>query len=125
MAYSIIANLALNNVDFKKAFGTSNNFGVSYTLLKILGSSIIGKKSSDIFREHTKLKHSLQIIIIPFEDKMNLESERLEQCTGHFAYVDPVTDKVQTVPTCAWPLFKHDMMKSIMDSYNQVPAPSK
>jgi len=59
----------------------------------------------------------LQIIVLPFEDKGNLETERLERCPAAFAFYDPELDQVKHVPVCAWSLHKTQTMRRIADYY--------
>ena len=66
---------------------------------------------------------SLQIIVLPFEDRATLETERLERCPNAFVFYDPVDDKVGWVPTCAWGVHKVSVMRRIADYYSsQTPA---
>ena len=59
----------------------------------------------------------MQIIVLPFEDKNNLETERLSRCPAAFAFWNPEEDKVQFDPVCAWNLFKDKIMRQIADYY--------
>ena len=53
----------------------------------------------------------LQLIVLPFEDRSTLETDRLERCPAGFAYVDPKDDHVRTVSTCAWGIHKTAIMR--------------
>jgi hypothetical protein len=125
LAYLAVVTLALKHADFKKVLGVENNLQVLSKGLRILGDVIKGKRSSYIMETHTRLKYILQILMVPFEDKMNAEGERLAQCAGHFAYVDPETDQVKTMPVCSWPFYKSDLMKKIMEKYDAQSIPSE
>jgi len=59
----------------------------------------------------------LQLFILPFEDKENIEGERLFRCPTSFGYYDPKLDEVRYVPVCAWQLFKKDKMREIAEYY--------
>ena len=72
-----------------------------------------GAKSRDALARHTHLQAMLQIIVLPFEDKSTLETERMERCPAAFAYVDPDDQKVKFVPACAWGLHKTEVMRRI------------
>ena len=57
---------------------------------------------------------ALQLIVLPFEDRSTLETDRLERCPAGFAYVDPKDGRVRTVSTCAWGIHKTAIMREIM-----------
>ena len=71
-----------------------------------------------MLRKDTKLRGMLQLIIFSFEDLKTTESERLSMCSSCFAYVDPDTDSVKTLPTCTWERYKKPIMKKIAEKYN-------
>jgi len=47
---------------------------------------LLGYRSRVIFGRHTNIQGVLQLIILPFEDRHNLESDRMERCPSAFAY---------------------------------------
>lgn len=67
---------------------------------------------------HTAAQDAFQIIVLPFEDNQNLETERLEMCPTGFAFWDPSDDKVKHIPTCAWSLYNTKVMKDIVSHYH-------
>jgi hypothetical protein len=83
-----------------------------------------------ILARHSAVQSPFNIIILPFEDPYNIESERLERCPASFAFVDPDTGEVNTAPLCAWQLFKSKKMRQISEQYGTVrdtagqPAPT-
>ncbi|MFW6302976.1 MAG: hypothetical protein ACOC2L_00005, partial [Candidatus Sumerlaeota bacterium] len=77
---------------------------------------IVGVKTDKVRRRHTNVGKTLQIIILPFEDRYCIETERLERCPAEFAYVDPDDDKVKNVPVCAWGLHKDTAMRKITEA---------
>ena len=77
-----------------------------------------GRKSRRVLERHTNAQAVLQIIILPFEDSYNIETDRLERCPAVFAYIDPTTDEVRSCPVCSWGLHKSAMMRAIMDRCN-------
>jgi len=84
----------------------------------------MGQRSHKVFSRHTNIQGSLQLIILPFEDWTNVESDRMERCPNAFAYYDPKTDRVGTVPTCAWAVFlKTEVMRGIAESYGTAALP--
>ena len=85
---------------------------------KMIGKIIGGRRLKDVLRRDTKLRGMLQLIIFSFEDEKTTESERLSMCTSCFAYVDPETDAIKTLPTCTWERYKKPIMKRIAEKYN-------
>ena len=85
---------------------------------------LMGQRSRKVFSRHTNIQGSLQLIIMPFEDKNNVQSHQMERCPNAFAYYDPKKDRVGTVPTCAWAVFlKTEVMRDIAESYGTAPLP--
>jgi 7,8-dihydro-6-hydroxymethylpterin dimethyltransferase len=78
---------------------------------------LLGRRSKHILERHTNVQAALQVIVLPFEDKSTLETERLERCPTSFAFVDPADGEVKCVPVCAWPLHKSEMMHHISEYY--------
>lgn len=84
----------------------------------ISGKIIAGRKAKDVLREDTLIKGALQILVLPLEDLKTAEAERLVMCSSCFAYVDPDTDKIRTLPTCTWDNYKKPIMKKVAEKYN-------
>jgi len=85
--------------------------------LAFVAESLVGVPSRRTQERHTNVQGVLQLIILPFEDRYTLETERLERCPTAFAYYDPWADRVGHVPTCAWGLHKTRVMRRIADYY--------
>lgn len=115
--YSRVIKIALRNIDYKEMLGEHNSIKAYSKGLKIFGKIITGKNPLHAFAQYSKINNIVQVIVIPFEDKTNMESERLQHCPTHFAYMDPDTDQVRTLPACSWNLFKNDIMRRIADKY--------
>ena len=77
----------------------------------------MGTRSKTVLACHTTAESTLQIIVLPFEDPHTLETERMERCPSAFAFYDPRTDEVKTVPVCAWGLHKVETMRMVSDFY--------
>ncbi len=77
---------------------------------------VFGAKTDKVRTKHTNVGKTLQIIILPFEDRYCIETERLERCPAEFAYVDPDDDAVKSVPVCAWGLHKDNAMRKISEA---------
>lgn len=82
---------------------------------------LLGKAGSKTFERHTNVQTPLQMIVLPFEDRFVLESERLERCPNAFAYVDPADGQVKAVPVCTWPRHKRTVLRQIADHYAAPP----
>ena len=88
-----------------------------------------GRKTQRVLERHTNVQGVLQIIVLPFEDRYSLETERLERCPSGFAFWDPSDGEVKHVPVCAWGIHKTAVMKEIMNHYtgaaaSAAPAPA-
>jgi len=86
---------------------------------RILGGLLIGRPLGAQLQKHTLLADRLTMIILPFEETHSLESERLVSCAAGFAYEDPDTGEVSTLPACSWWLYNTDILKGITAKYAQ------
>jgi len=82
------------------------------------------RKTRKVLERHTTFHEVLQLIVLPFEDKSVLETERLERCPNAFVFMDPTDGTVTGVPTCAWGLHKVGVMQSIADYYARLASES-
>ncbi len=82
-----------------------------------------GRRSQTALVRHTNVQGVLQIIVLPFEDRYSLETERLERCPSGFAFWDPRDGEVKHVPVCAWGIHKTAVMKAIRDHYASAACP--
>ncbi len=100
--------------------------GKLWHLALLLSGLLSGRPLKQAFSLHTNVGSILQIVILPFEDNSNLETERVSRCPAGFAFWDPEDDRVKSVPVCAWGLYKNQMMHKISDFYasQQTPAQS-
>ena len=98
--------------------------GKLYHALAVPLGFLMGQRSRKIYGRHTNIQGSLQLIVLPFEDRKNVESHHMERCPNAFAYYDPKKDRVGTVPTCAWAVFlKTEAMRGIAESYGTASLP--
>ena len=105
--------LLLGAVDFRKVVEGNRFMGT----LRILGGLLRGKRFSELIRTHTRIKDTVDITILPFEEPHSLESARLHRCPSAFIYLDPDTDEVKTVPFCTWCLYRKEVFRRIADKY--------
>ncbi|MBI4880342.1 MAG: radical SAM protein [Planctomycetes bacterium] len=82
----------------------------------------LGVKTKAVVDRHTRVQGFLQLIVLPFEDKTVLETERVQRCPTAFAYVDPEDHEVKHVPVCSWPLYKTEVMRGISKEYERAGA---
>ena len=84
---------------------------------RILGGLVIGKRLKDQLRKYTNVQSAMLMVVLPFEEYHSVESARLEGCPSGFAYEDPETGAVKTVPVCMWGLYKNDIQRKIAEKY--------
>jgi 7,8-dihydro-6-hydroxymethylpterin dimethyltransferase len=88
-----------------------------YHGLALLGGFLLGRRSRRVLAAHSRAQGVLQLVILPFEDRETLETDRMERCPTAFAWYDPATDRVGHVPVCAWTLHKTQVMRQISEHY--------
>ena len=89
--------------------------------MRILGGALFGKRLKDQLRKHTGITHILGMIVLPFEEYHSVEAERLKHCTAGFAFEDPDTGEIITIPVCAFSLFR-DIERRIAVKYGTATA---
>ena len=92
--------------------------------LRVLGGMLLGKSLGQQFNKHTALGERLTSIILPFEENHSVESERLEMCGAGFAYEDPDTGVVSSIPACTWWFYNIPILKKIAAKYG-APSPKE
>ena len=115
-AFLGVAGVARRHFRFDRVF-KGKGLGKLWHALATLVGFLVGRKSRLVFERHTNVQAVLQLVVLPFEDRSNIETRRLERCPTGFVYYDPEKDEVAHVPTCAWGLFKNETMRRIADYY--------
>ena len=87
-------------------------------MAKISFGLLAGRKAKRVLRRNTRLQRVLRVVILPFEEPRTLDSAKLKRCPAAFAYEDPDTREVRTMPACAWGLYKNDILRRIMENYS-------
>jgi len=87
--------------------------------IRIAAKCLFGKNLNAVIQEETAGLQFLQIIILPFIDDDLVESERLRECSACFAYVDPETDAVKSIPFCIWERYKNGILRRTAKRYNK------
>jgi hypothetical protein len=88
----------------------------------VTAAPLLGGRSRDVMRRHTKVQGRLQVLVLPFEDDQVLETERLERCPTQHAYIDPETDELKFAPICAWRLHHNRVLRAVAERY--APSPT-
>ena len=81
--------------------------------------ALFGVRSKRLLPRHTVVQGVLQLIVLPFEDRSTIETDRLQRCPSAFAFYDPIADEVRTIPVCAWSLHKTRIMRKIATYYQE------
>jgi len=81
--------------------------------------ALFGVRSKRLLPKHTVVQGVLQLIVLPFEDRSTIETDRLQRCPSAFAFYDPIEDEVRTIPVCAWSLHKTEVMRKIATYYRE------
>ncbi len=116
-AFLAMARLTWRHARKDRVFKGKGKVSRFFHALALPFGFIIGRRTRGLMERHTNVQGVFQLVILPFEDMSNLETDRLEQCPTAFAYYDPVDDVARCVPTCAWGIHKAPVMKRIAEHY--------
>ncbi len=116
-AFLAMARLTWRHARKDRVFKGKSAAGRFLHALALPFGFILGRRTRDLMARHTNVQGSFQLVILPFEDMGNIETDRLEQCPTAFAYYDPVEGQARCVPTCAWGLHKTATMRKIAEYY--------
>ena len=111
-----LARVGRRHMRLGETLGASRLAGL-WRLLRIGVGVLCRRKTKTLLRRFTAVQAALQIIVLPFGDEENLETDRLQRCPAAFAYVDPADGRVKHVPNCAWGLHKAKVLRAITDHY--------
>jgi uncharacterized radical SAM superfamily Fe-S cluster-containing enzyme len=109
------------NVNFQEVFGDRTKS----KLLKIAWGLLRGERLKNLLRKYTKCRSLLRLMVLPFEDLENVESDRLVDCPTSFAYEHPITGEIRLMPVCAWVIYKNDILRKTANNYGIVSSSSK
>ena len=116
VAGGALLKLLGRTIRFKEVFG--NRIALKVTL--IFWGLLRRTKLKDLLRRYTRCHNVLRIMVLPFEETTNLESERLKDCPASFAYEHPTTREIRFMPACAWPSFKNEILRELTLHYPAV-----
>jgi hypothetical protein len=74
--------------------------------------------------KHTTIQEVLHMLVLPFEEYHSIESARLDICPSGFAYEDPETGEIKTIPVCIWSLYRTEIQRQIAEKYAPQTAPA-
>jgi len=120
MVLRSFAPVALKGVNLRAVFKGRPTLRI----LRVVGGVLMGRKLKDQLRKHTNVRHTMLMVILPFEEYHSIESARLQSCPAAFGYEDPDTGEVRTIPVCAWGLYKSDIQRRIAEKYRAEAAAS-
>ena len=86
-------------------------------ILLTLWGAIKGERFEHALSRVSELSRVLRVGVLPFEQYQAVESNRLANCKGAFAFEDTKTGQIKFVPTCTWFRFRQNVLKSITDKY--------
>jgi 7,8-dihydro-6-hydroxymethylpterin dimethyltransferase len=112
-AMPTVLGLLGRTIRFKEIFGRRMALKVTLVLWGLLR----GVKLKDLLRRHTQCHNILRVMVLPFEETANLESERMKECPASFAYEHPLSREIRFMPVCAWPTFKNQILRETARHY--------
>jgi len=107
------ARLVLSSVNFRRVIRGNRLLGA----LRIAVGYALGRQPEDLIRKYTNIQGLMLMIVLPFEEYHSVESARLENCFAAFAYLDPDTEQVKTVPVCMWRMYNTDVQRRLAEKY--------
>ena len=108
------------SVDLRKALKGSRVLAI----LRILGGLLAGGRVKDVVRRHTTVQDGMLMVVLPFEEYHSIEAARLQDCPSAFAFLDPDSGRVRTLPVCVWGIYKGDIQRRIMAAHRSATAES-
>ena len=91
------------------------------TVPRIIGELLRGRSLQEVLSSHSSVKGLMYMVVLPFEEHHSLESARLKRCLSAFAYADPKSGEVRTIPACIWQEYKNPILRSIAEKYSSAP----
>jgi len=107
------AGLVLRSLNWKRILKRNR----ALRALAILGGLLIGRRAEELICKHTHVQGLMLMIVLPFEEYHSVESARLQHCFAGFAFEDPDTGAVRTVPVCMWGEYKNTVQRKLAEKY--------
>ena len=114
LSLKAVARTLWKHVDKDAVFGKCPGWKLARIGLGLL----LGRNAAAVLRANTRLQDVLLLVVLPFEETRTLDSARLIRCPAAFAYEDPDTREVKTMPVCTWGHHKDDILRRIMEIYS-------
>jgi len=86
-------------------------------ILLTLWGTLKGERFEHALSRAAGVPRVLRVGVLPFEQYQAVESNRLANCKGAFAFEDIKTGQIKFIPTCTWFRFRQDVLKSITAKY--------
>jgi uncharacterized radical SAM superfamily Fe-S cluster-containing enzyme len=91
-------------------------------ILKTLIAPLNGQRIWDALRQVTSIPYFLRVGVLPFEEYLAVDAQRLANCKGLFAYEDVQDGQIKFIPVCTWFLYRKAILKTIADKYGVAPT---
>jgi uncharacterized radical SAM superfamily Fe-S cluster-containing enzyme len=113
--------LVLRSLDLRALFGGSP----LAALFRIGWGLVRGKRLKNLLRQNAVVQGAMMMVVLPFEEYHSVEAARLQDCPSGFAFEDPATGQVRTLPVCVWSHYKADIQRGIMEKYEAEAVPAR
>jgi len=88
---------------------------------KILLGTLRGERVWQALRRVTSIPSFLRVGVLPFEEYLSVDGQRLENCKGVFVYEDVKDGQVKYIPVCTWFLYRKEILRTISEKYGVAP----
>jgi uncharacterized radical SAM superfamily Fe-S cluster-containing enzyme len=105
--------LALRGPNLRAVFKGSPLWG----LARVAAGLIRGEKFWSVVPRVTGLSSFLKVGVLPFEEYLAVDAQRLVNCKGMFAYEDVKDGQIKFIPVCTWFLYRKAILKTISEKY--------
>jgi uncharacterized radical SAM superfamily Fe-S cluster-containing enzyme len=87
------------------------------SFVRLLAALIRGERFEYALSRISGIPRVLRVGVLPFEQYEAVESQRLANCKGAFAFEDTSDGQIKFIPTCTWFLYRQEVLKSITTKY--------
>ena len=105
--------LLVRSLDLKKLLKGNR----AMAILRIVFGALAGRPLKGVLRRHMTVQDGMLMVVLPFEEYHSIEAARLQDCPSAFAFLDPDSGKVRTLPVCVWGMYKPAIQRKIMAAY--------
>jgi len=86
-------------------------------IARVVCAAIFRREPRKAFRNVTGIPNFLKVGVLPFEEYLSVENQRLANCKGVFVYEDIKDGQVKTIPVCTWFLYRKEILRTIAEKY--------